>query len=118
MSRWVLIILLLVYPFQVVLAVADRCCVTTPAGVTHHTVDQGSGISVSEPVFLASDGQSALVDLHCPACTFGHSFYLPSDSVAMSAERHPTFRIAFVPPLLTAPPVVRFERPKWSAAAS
>ncbi len=118
MRRWVLIILLLVYPFQVALAVADKCCVTTPAGVTHHSADQESGISVNEPVFLADDGLSALVDPHCPACTFGHSHYLPADSVVVPAERRPTFSIAFIPPLLTSPPTARLERPKWFAAAS
>ena len=50
MRRWVLIILLLAYPFQVALAVADKCCVTTPAGVTHHSVDQGPGATTAEPV--------------------------------------------------------------------
>jgi hypothetical protein len=117
MRRWVLIIMLLVYPFQVALAMADKCCVTTPAGVTHHSAEQGAGATSAEPVFLADDENSALADPHCPACTFGHSFYLPSDPVVMPAERHPTLNIAFIPPSLTSPPVARLERPKWPAAA-
>jgi hypothetical protein len=36
MRPWVLIILLLVYPFQVALAMAAQRCATPPAGVTHH----------------------------------------------------------------------------------
>ena len=116
MRRWVLIILLLVYPFQVALAVADKCCVTTPVGVTHHGAGQpGAAI---EPVFLVDDGASALVDPHCPACVFGQSFYLPSDAVAIPAANHRESPQAFALPFPTSPPASRPERPKWPAAAS
>jgi hypothetical protein len=117
MRRWVIIILLLVYPFQVALAVADKCCVTTPAGVTHHGAEPGFGATAAEPVFLADDDRSALADPHCAACTFGHSLYLPSDFVVVPEARHQTQAIAFIPPRLTSPPTVRLERPKWRAAA-
>ena len=117
MRRWVIIILLLVYPLQVALAAADKCCVTTPAGVTHHSDGQAGAIA-AEPIFVADDDRSALADPHCPACVFGHVFYLPSDAVVIPGERHHASTIAFDPPFLTAPPVARLERPKWSAAAN
>lgn len=50
MRRWVLIILRLVYPFQIALAVAHKCCVTTPAGMTHHSADQRPGATTAEPL--------------------------------------------------------------------
>jgi hypothetical protein len=118
MRNWVLIILLLVYPFQVALAVADKCCVTTPAGVTHHSAKQGPDRTTAEPVFVADDEFAALTDPHCPACTFGHSLHLPSELVILPAERHQMEAIAFIPPRPTSPPVPRLERPKWPTAAN
>jgi hypothetical protein len=117
MRRWVLIILLLVYPFQVSLAMADKCCAMTSAGVTHHLAQSESGASTGEPVFVADDDSSALTDPHCAACTFGHILYLPSDFVVTPEARHHTTRIAFIPPRPTSPPAARLERPKWTAAA-
>lgn len=117
MRRWVLIILLLVYPFQVALAMADKCCVTTPAGMTHHAAEPGSGTAAAAPVFLVDDDRSALADPHCSACSFGHSLYLPSEFVMMRAVRHQTLGIGFIAPRLTSPPMARLERPKWPAAA-
>ena len=58
MRRWVLIILLLVYPLQVALAMADQCCVTTPSGVTHHVAEGEPGDQALEPAFVADDGAS------------------------------------------------------------
>ncbi len=116
MRRWVIILLLLVYPLQVALAAADRCCATTPAGVTHHSVGQ-AGASAAGSSFVAAEEQSALADPHCAACVFGHVLYLPSDFVVIPAERHHASNIAFYPPFLTAPPAGRLERPKWPAAA-
>jgi hypothetical protein len=115
MRRLVLIILLLVYPFQVALAVADKCCAMTTAGVTHHSV--AAGAASSEPVFLADDGGASLADPHCAACTFAHTACLPAQFVVVPAERRHASHIAFFPPFLTAPPVRRPERPKWCAAA-
>lgn len=117
MRRWVLIILLLVYPFQVALAMADKCCAMTPAGVTHHLAAPASGASAGEPMFLADDDSAALADPHCAACTFGHILYLPSAFVVTPEARHRTTRIAFIPPRPTSPPAARLERPKWTAAA-
>jgi hypothetical protein len=115
MRRCVLIILLLVYPFQVALAMADRCCVTTPAGVTHHSVTQGA--AAATPVFVADDDGPALSDPHCPACVFGHILYLPSDVIVFASQRHHALAIVSTPPFLASPPAARPERPKWRAAA-
>lgn len=117
MRRWVLIILLLVYPLQVALAMADQCCVTTPAGVTHHAAEAGAGADALQPLFVADDGDSPLADPHCPACMLGHIIYLPSDAAAMPGQRHESTAIAAVLPFVTSPPAARPERPKWPALA-
>lgn len=117
MRRWVLIILLLVYPFQVALAMADRCCVTTPAGLTHHVAADGQGAAAPEPVFVADDGFSMLADPHCAACTLGHSIGLPSGVSALPGAAHQSGAAAAALPFLAPPPVARPERPKWPAAA-
>jgi hypothetical protein len=117
MRRLVLVILLLVYPLQVALAMADKCCVTTPGGLTHHGAEPGFGTASAEPMFLADDAPSALTDPHCSACSFGHSLYLPSVFVMLPSARHRTLRIDFIAPRPTSPPTARLERPKWLAAA-
>lgn len=116
MRRWVLIILLLVYPLQIALAMADQCCVTTPAGVTHHAAAQ-DGTPVLQPVFVADDGNSVLADPHCPACMLGHILYLPQGDTAVPGQQHESAAIAAVLPFPTSPPAVRPERPKWPARA-
>jgi hypothetical protein len=112
MRRLILIVLLVVYPFQVALAVADKCCAMTPAGVSHHSVAADAG-----PVFVADDDGASLTDPHCAACTFGHAACLPAAFVAVPAERRHASSIAFFPPYLKAPPASRPERPQWPAAA-
>lgn len=99
MRRWVIILLLLVYPLQVALAAADKCCVTTPAGVTHHSVGRAGAVA-AEAIFVADDDRSALADPHCPASVFGHFLYLQSNSVVIPAARHHASTIAFEPRLL------------------
>lgn len=123
MRRWVLILLLLVYPFQVALAMADKCCVTTAAGVTHHvapalTMQDGTLSAAPQPVFLADDDGPSMADPHCPACMFGHILSLPSEAIVIPAQRHHAPAIASVLPFLSAPPAARPERPKWPAAAT
>ena len=117
MRRWVLIILLLVYPFQVALAMADRCCVTTPAGLTHHVAADGQGAAALQPVFVADDGYSLLADPHCAACSLGHSVGLPSVASALPGAAHQSSVAAAALPFLAPPPVARPERPKWPAVA-
>ena len=112
MRRLVLIILLLVYPFQVALAVADKCCAMTPAGVTHHSVATSAA-----PVFVALDDIASAADSHCAACTFGHTACLPASIVVVPVAYRHGVDIAFFPPFLTSLPSGRLERPKWSAAA-
>ena len=114
MRRWVLIILLLVYPLQAALAMADQCCVTTPAGVTHHATEQG-GAAALEAAYVADDVNSPLADPHCPACMLWHIIYLPSVATAMPGQRHDSTAIAAVLPFVSSPPAARPERPKWPA---
>ena len=116
MRRWVLILLLLVYPFQVALAMADKCCVTTAAGVTHHVAQPGAALT-AEAVFLADDDGPSMADPHCPACMFGHILTLPSETSVVPAQRHHAPAVAFVPSLRDSLPAARPERPKWPAAA-
>jgi hypothetical protein len=119
MRRWVLILLLLVYPFQVALAMADKCCVTTAAGVTHHVAVQGDGsFAAPQPVFLADDDGPSMADPHCPACMFGHILTLPSEAGMIPARPHHGPAIAAVPSLRDSLPAARPERPKWPAAAT
>ncbi len=113
MRRLVLIILLLLYPFQVSLAMADQCCVTTPAGVTHHGT--GEGTANAAPAFQAGDAPSALDDPHCPACVFGHLSGVPTTALALPGDGHQASAIASLAPFFTSPPAPRPERPKWAA---
>ncbi|WP_442124533.1 hypothetical protein [Massilia sp. 2TAF26] len=117
MRRWVLIILLLVYPFQLALAVADKCCVTTSTGVTHHSEDRGAGEARAASAFVAGDDASGVSDPHCPACSFGHSSCIPTDLLVTPAGPHASQAVAFIPLFPTSPPADRFERPKWPSAA-
>lgn len=116
MRRWIIIMLLLVYPFQVALAMADRCCVTTPAGVTHH-LEGGKGPGAVQPVFVADDGYAPLADPHCAACSLGHHTGLPSGASAVPGAAHQSAAIVAALPFLAPPPAARPERPKWPACA-
>jgi hypothetical protein len=123
MRRWVLILLLLVYPFQVALAMADKCCVTTAAGVTHHvapalTMQDGTLSAAPQPVFLADDDGLSMADPHCPACMFGHILTLPSEAGVIPARPHHGPAVAAIPSLRDSLPAARPERPKWPAAAT
>ena len=117
MRRWFLIILLLVYPFQATLAMADGCCVATPGGVTHHSAGGEAGALAAEPVFLLDDAAPALADPHCAACMFGQLSGVPSYAAAMPAAAGHAPAIAFAIPLLASVPKSRPERPNWPAAA-
>ena len=118
MRRWVLIILLLIYPFQVSLAMADKCCVTTPLGVTHHGVDAGAGVQAVQPVFLADDDALGTSDPHCAACTFAHAPGVPSTAIHLSPFRAPSvaYTVSLPQPGSCLP--TRPERPKWAPAAA
>ncbi|MBD8533356.1 MULTISPECIES: hypothetical protein [unclassified Massilia] len=111
MRRWFLILLLLIYPFQVSLAMADQCCVATPGGITHHAAAQENGAPVAVPVFVADDAASSLADPHCPACVFGQVSAVPTHSAAVPATRHRVSAVSSRIPFLTSVPARRLERP-------
>lgn len=110
--------LLIVYPFQVALALADGCCTATAAGVTHHGVQtQGSAAIADAPVLVAGDALSAASDPHCPACSLGHQSCLASSPVFLAALAQGMSPGAFRSPFVNGPPLARLERPKWPSAA-
>ena len=117
MRRWFLIIMLLVYPFQVALAVADQCCVATSTGMTHHLAGQTGDTGTAQPVFLDDDVQSSRADPHCPACVFGQIASLPMTVAVVPAVAPHGTAVASVTPFLTSVPRIRPERPNWPAAA-
>lgn len=117
MRRWVLIILLLIYPFQVTLAMADGCCVMTAAGVSHHVSGQESKPGTAAPVFLADDAPSTAVDPHCPACVFGHISGFPSHTAVPPAVVYQAAATGSATPSPSSIPRSRPERPNWRAAA-
>jgi hypothetical protein len=117
MRRWLLIILLLVYPFQATLAMADQCCVTTPAGVTHHSADGEPENAAAVASLIADDASSPLADPHCPACVFGHLSGVPAQPLVLPAAAHQPAAVASATPFFTSLPAPRPERPQWPAAA-
>ncbi|QJE02335.1 hypothetical protein HH212_21825 [Massilia forsythiae] len=126
MRRWILILLLVVYPFQVALAMADACYASTASGVTHHAAEGAQAspqiaaakvAMLQAAVLQAADDGAGPADPHCPACMFGHILTLPSASVAVGVER--LADAASAPPAAfpASRPAPRPERPQWTAAA-
>lgn len=114
MRRWLLILLMLIYPFQVTLAMADGCCLATPAGITHHADDDSD--ASAQPMLGVDDGAGAAGDPHCPACVFGHTSCIPQHLVL-----HPPARERVAAPLVAALSpsshlAGRPDRPQWTAA--
>lgn len=114
MRRWILIMLLLIYPFQLALAMADRCCLTTPQGVTHHA-------SAAQPMVQAEatapDDHGSASDPHCAACVFVHTISFPP-SITMLPAVHDTVPASSpASPLLASHSPGRPERPQWQPAA-
>lgn len=120
MRRWVLIIMLLVYPFQVALAVADGCCVATPAGISHHGAVSDKGVAVPAAVapFPVDEARPALADPHCAACVFGQIAGFPVSVAAVPAVAHRVAATSASFPLLPSIPRSRPERPNWPASAT
>ena len=115
MRRWILIMLLLIYPFQVALAMADRCCLTTPQGVTHHAV-AGAAVA-AQPVADSGDHGSAS-DPHCAACVFVHTISFPP-AIAMLPAVHDTVPVfAATAPAPASHSPGRPERPQWQPVAA
>ena len=107
MRRWLLILLLTIYPFQVTLAMVDRCCLATQGGITHHAA---TGVQAS-----ADDGANG-VDPHCPACVFGHTVTIASMTLDLPRP-HAVAQAAALPlPSFASRPRARPERPKWLRA--
>ena len=109
--------MLLVYPFQVALAMADRCCVTTPAGLSHHGAAQGGSLETVQTVVLDDDAAPGRADPHCPACVFGQIASLPAKPGLPPVAAPHGVAIASTTPFLTCVPGLRPERPNWPAAA-
>lgn len=132
MRRWILILLLVVYPFQVALAMADGCCASTAAGVTHHAAEgaqaspQAAAVKVAmlqaamvqAAMLQADDDGAGPADPHCPACMFGHILSLPSASVSVGVERLAAAANASPAAFPASRPAPRPERPQWTAAAA
>ncbi|QGZ38029.1 hypothetical protein IP92_05784 [Pseudoduganella flava] len=111
MRRWLLILLLLIYPFQVSLALADGCCLATAAGVTHHAADSNQSAQPQD------DGYTGAADPHCAACTFGHAAALPQ-LIAPMPMPHTHTLSPVLPSYLPASHLPgRPDRPQWSPAA-
>jgi hypothetical protein len=111
MRRWIVIILLLIYPFQVALAMADRCCLTTPQGVTHHVTAESA--TAAQPAYAVDDDHGGASDLHCAACVFVHAMSMPA-STSIAPAGHATLPV-HVEGIAAWPshPAARPERPKW-----
>ena len=125
MRRWFIIFLLLVYPFQLALATADRCCVVTAAGVSHHALagaaaaaDLAADLAADVVVAMADDEGSGAADPHCAACSFSHTAAAPpSDAPApFPHARADTF--AALLRTYASFPAGRPERPQWLFAAA
>jgi hypothetical protein len=114
MRRWILIMLLLIYPFQVALAMADRCCLTTPQGVTHHAA---AAQPASPAIVAAVDDHGSASDPHCAACVFVHTISFPSSFATLPAVHDTVPTIAATAPTLTSHSPGRPERPQWPPAA-
>jgi hypothetical protein len=112
MRRWLLILLLLIYPFQVSFALADRCCLATAAGVTHHAADAGQSAQA------ADDGYTGAADPHCAACTFGHAAALPPLIAPLPMPHTPALSPALPSYLPASHLPGRPDRPQWHPAAT
>lgn len=110
MSRFVLILLLLIFPFQVTLAAADLCCgYGTEARHAPCAVAERSG-EARDPVHAVSK-----IDVHCAMCVFASTAYLPSHSVAPARQRVDSSAAKPAAPLHFASYLApRPERPQWS----
>lgn len=113
MRRILIMLLLLIFPFQVTLAAADACCRYDKI-VRHGECNEQAQTS---KLADTSHGLSK-IDVHCVLCVLGAAGYLPTQT--STPLRHSVDRSA-------APPasVVRFasyleprpERPQWLPSA-
>lgn len=113
MRRLVILFLLLVYPFQLALAMADRCCDMTPAGVSHHVAAADGAFAAAPSMALQEDEGAGAADPHCAACSFSHTAAAPParDPLPFAHERGALSAAAVFSP--ASHPAGRPERPKW-----
>lgn len=111
MSRFLIIILLLILPLQATLAAADLCCgYGTEARHEQCVAVELSGVA-NDPVHAGSN-----IDVHCASCVLAATGYLPGHSAVPAWN--PVDRTAVTPfellPFASyfAP---RPERPQWSS---
>lgn len=118
MRRCIIIFLLLVYPFQLALAMADGCCVVTAAGVSHHAVAADGMNTAAVAVAMADDEAGGAADPHCAACSFSHTAAAPPCSDIASFPHARSGTSAAPLPVFASLPGGRPERPQWSRAAA
>jgi hypothetical protein len=119
MRRWFIIFLLVVYPFQLALATADRCCVVTAAGVNHHADAEADGAAaIGLAVAMADDEGGGAADPHCAACSFSHTAAAPPCEAAAPFPHARTATCAAPLPTYASFPAGRPERPQWFPAAA
>lgn len=114
MRRFVILVLLLVYPFQLALAMADRCCAMTPAGISHHVLSaQDEAAAIDLTAVSADDEGMGAADPHCAACSFSHTAAAPpgQDAIPFSHQGARSYLPSF--PAFASLPGGRPERPKW-----
>lgn len=116
MRRWLILLLLLVYPFQITFAMVDGCCVATSAGVTHHSAINGANAFAAQPELVAGDSASTRADPHSPACVFGQVPGVPFHANAVPAVHHRVSAVYTPIRIMTSVLARRPERPKWPAA--
>lgn len=117
MRRWFIIFLLLVYPFQLALATADRCCVVTAAGVSHHAL-AGEANVVDVATVTADDEGAGAADPHCAACSFSHTAAAPPGESPAPFPHADISACAAPLPTYASFPAGRPERPQWPDAAA
>ncbi|MDN4053039.1 hypothetical protein QPK32_08115 [Massilia sp. YIM B02763] len=117
MRRWFIIFLLVVYPFQLALATADRCCVVTAAGVSHHA-QAGEANATDVAVVTAGDEGAGAADPHCAACSFSHTAAAPPGATPAPFPHAHAATFAALLPTYASFPAGRPERPQWSNAAA
>lgn len=115
MRRWILIMLLLIYPFQAALAMADRCCLTTPQGVTHHAA---ATQPAAQPLAAAADDHGSASDPHCAACVFVHTISFPPSITLFPAMHDSVPAFSDTSHRLASHSPGRPERPQWQPAAA
>ncbi|MBB3222368.1 hypothetical protein [Pseudoduganella umbonata] len=107
--------LLLIYPFQAALAMADRCCLTTPQGVTHHAA---AAQPTAPSAAMTADDHGSASDPHCAACVFVHTISFPPSIALLPAVHDSGPASSPASHWLTSHSPGRPERPQWQPDAA